>query len=499
MNTALISLEIAVLVLAFGILLLDLWLPAENKRKLGYVAALGAAAILVSSYIWLPVNASFSLPLTAGGGNVINVPVHLTLPTAGDNLVMDLPALFFKRFFLAAAVIVLLMSAEFAGRIATGISEFYSLTLFALTGMMFSASAKDFAMLFVSVELITVTFYILTSFQRNRVTSLEAGVKYLILGGLSSAVMVYGIALVYGTAGTMNFAELQAKAMSLSGQSLFQLGLLMIIAGLAFKIATFPLHIWAPDVYQGSPAPATAFLAVGSKAAGIILLMRVLFSALPPDFVVRWKGLLMAMSAISILYGSLCAIPQRNLKRLLGYSSIANGGYLLLGIAAMSAAGKAAVLYYLTGYMFTVLAAFTVITVVLRASDIEDISGLAGLNQRSPLLAGAMTLAMVSLAGIPPLAGFFGKFLLLKAAIEQGSSYYWLIGVALVGVVISLYYYFGVIRAIYWSKEPADLSPLTVSLPLKVSLGVCIAGMLYLGVYPAAALNLVTTVVRDWK
>ena len=490
MNTALISLEIAVLVLAFGILLLDLWLPAENKRKLGYVAALGAGAILVASYFWLPVNATFTVGTT---------PFHITLPSLGDNIVMDLPALFFKRFFLLAAVIVLLMSAEFAPRIQSGISEFYSLTLIALAGMMFAASAKDFPMLFVSIELITVTFYILTSFERNRVASLEAGVKYLILGGLSSAIMVYGIALVFGTSGTMNFTELSAKAMSLADKPLFLLGLLLVISGLAFKIAAFPFQIWAPDVYQGSPAPATAFLAVGSKAAGLILLMRVLFSALPLEFIVRWKGLLMAMSAITILYGSLCAIPQRNLKRLLGYSSIANGGFLLLGVAAMSEAGKVAVLYYLSGYLFTVLAAFTVISVVLRATDIEDISGLAGLNQRSPLLAGAMTLAMVSLAGIPPLAGFFGKFLLLKAAIEQGSTYYWLVGVALFGVVVSLYYYFGIIRAIYWSKDPADLSPLTVSLPLKFSLGACVAGMLYLGIYPSTALNLVTVAVRDWK
>jgi len=490
MNTALISLEIAVLVLAFGILLLDLWLPAENKRKLGYVAALGAAAILVSSYIWLPVNATFT---------IANAPFHITLPSLGDNIVMDLPALFFKRFFLLAAVIVLLMSAEFAPRIQSGISEFYSLTLIALAGMMFAASAKDFAMLFVSVELITVTFYILTSFERNRVASLEAGVKYLILGGLSSAIMVYGIALVFGTSGTMNFTELSAKAMSLADKPLFLLGLLLVISGLAFKISAFPFQIWAPDVYQGSPAPATAFLAVGSKAAGLILLMRVLFSALPLEFIVRWKGLLMAMSAITILYGSLCAIPQRNLKRLLGYSSIANGGFLLLGVAAMSESGKVAVLYYLSGYLFTVLAAFTVISVVLRATDIEDISGLAGLNQRSPLLAGAMTLAMVSLAGVPPLAGFFGKFLLLKSAIEQGPSYYWLVGVALIGVVISLYYYFGIIRAIYWSKDPADVSPFAISLPLKFSLGACIAGMLYLGIYPSTALNLVTIAVRDWK
>jgi NADH-quinone oxidoreductase subunit N len=207
----------------------------------------------------------------------------------------------------------------------------------------------------------------------------------------------------------------------------------------------------------------------------------------------------MAMSAITILYGSLCAIPQRNLKRLLGYSSIANAGYILLGVAALSNAGKAAVLYYLGGYLFTVLAAFTVLCVVLRQADLEDLSALAGLHQRAPILAAAMTLSMVSLAGIPPLAGFFGKFLLLRAAIEQGSAYYWLIGVAIVGIVISLYYYFGVIRAIYWAHPPADLSPLPVSWPTKVSLGLCMAGMLYLGIYPATVLRMTDQVLAGWR
>jgi NADH-quinone oxidoreductase subunit N len=288
----------------------------------------------------------------------------------------------------------------------------------------------------------------------------------------------------------MSFGELTVRAGALKDSPVFLFGFLLIVAGLAFKLAAFPFQIWAPDVYQGSPAPATAFLAVGSKAAGVILLIRVLFGALPFEITAHWSKLLMGMSAVTILYGSLCAIPQRNLKRLFGYSSIANAGYLLLGVAAMSRAGTTAILYYLGGYLFTVLAAFTVICIVMRTAEAEDISALAGLNQRSPLLATTMTLAMVSLAGIPPLAGFFGKFLLFKAAIEQGPSYYWLLGVALVGVVISIYYYFGVIRAIYWSKEPGDLSPIAVSIPLKVSLGACIFGMLFLGIYPSPFLKM---------
>jgi len=255
----------------------------------------------------------------------------------------------------------------------------------------------------------------------------------------------------------------------------------------------FPFQIWAPDVYQGAPTPTTAFLAVGSKAAGFVLLLRVLFTAVP-SVTAHWANLLIVISGITILYGNLCAIPQRNLKRLLGYSSIAHAGYLLLGVAALSASGQAAVLYYLAGYLFTVMAAFMVIALVLRHLVTEDISGLAGLNQRSPLLAATLTIAMISLAGIPPLAGFFGKFLLLKSVIETAQvtgnhGYYCLAFTALAGVIISLYYYFGVVRAIYWSKDATDLSPIELSAPAKVSIWVCIAGIFWLGLFPNTVLN----------
>jgi NADH:ubiquinone oxidoreductase subunit 4 (subunit M) len=245
------------------------------------------------------------------------------------------------------------------------------------------------------------------------------------------------------------------------------------------------------DVYQGSPAPATAFLAVGSKAAGVVLLVRLLFGVFP-SIAAQWTNLLITISAITILYGSLCAIPQRNIKRLLGYSSIANAGYLLLGFAVLNENGSSAILYFLFGYLFTVLAAFTVITLVTRQSDSDDITVFAGLGQRSPFLAAGLTLSMVSLAGIPPLAGFFGKFLLLKAAVEQGAvnhGYYCLVAVAITGVIISLYYYFGVVRAIYWSKDVTDLSPIPVSTLSRIALLVCIGGMLWLGVLPDAPLR----------
>ncbi len=479
MNLSLMTLELSVVALGLLVLLADLWLPAERKRALGYAAAVALGLLFLNSFTN---NCSCASIGDAFGGM----------------FVQDSLSVFFKRFFLLAGVLVLVLAVEFSDRIAAGISEYYSLIIFALAGMLFAASANDFALLFVSIELITVTFYVLTSFTRGKVAALEAGVKYLILGALSSAFMIYGIALVWGTTGKFNFTELAMVAGNFAGNKVFLLGVLFILVGLGFKIAAFPFQIWTPDVYQGSPAPTTAFLAVGSKAAGIVLLLRFLFTAIP-DITAQWTNLLIAISGVTILYGNLCAIPQRSLKRLLGYSSIAHAGYLLLGVAAMaanpadSAAGGSAVLYYLGGYLFTTVAAFTVIAVVLRHLNAEDISGLAGLHQRSPLLAGTMTLAMVSLAGIPPLAGFFGKFLLLKAVVEQGATnslYYGLAFVALIGVVISLYYYFGVIRAIYWSKQAPDLGPVTMSHPIRLVVFGCIAGMLYLGLFPNSILKL---------
>jgi len=405
--------------------------------------------------------------------------------------VRDSLAMFFKRFFIVAAIIVLIMSVEFAEKIHTGITEFYAIILFALCGMMFAASANDLVMLFVSLELITVSFYVLTSFQRSRVRSLESGVKYLIMGAVSSAFMVYGIALIFGLAGTTNFDKLATIAAATENKPLFLAGVLLLFVGLCFKMAAFPVQIWTPDVYQGSPTPATAFLAVGSKAAGFVLLLRVLFSAIP-EITAHLGSFLAVIAAITILYGNLCALPQRNLKRLLGYSSIGNAGYLLLGAVASNKSGSSAILYYLAGYLFTVLAAFTVISIITREADDEDISILAGLNQRSPLLAATLALSMISLAGIPPLAGFFGKFLLLKSVVERGTTqplFLALIGLTIVGIVISFYYYLGVVRAIYWSRVVPDYSEIRISLPARVALYVCIAGMLILGLFPGGMLN----------
>jgi NADH-quinone oxidoreductase subunit N len=485
MNASLMSLEISVLGLGLVLMLADLFMAADRRKFLAYAAIAALGGLLLASFSGF---GSCSLTGTAFHGMFVE----------------DALAVFFKRFFILAAILVLFLAAEFSDRLSAGIGEYYSLTVFALAGMLFAASANNFTMLFVAIELITITFYVLTSFQRNRLASLEAGVKYLILGALSSAFLVFGIALIWGTTGKLNFTELAAVAAQHADQKIFLLGVLLVLVGLGFKIAAFPFQIWAPDVYQGAPTPTTAFLAVGSKAAGFVLLLRVLFVALP-TVAAQWVTLLIIISAITILYGNLCAIPQRNLKRLLGYSSIAHAGYLLLGVAALaggahtSTAGGAAILYYLAGYLFTVLAAFAVITLVVRDGDSEDVSVLAGLNQRSPLLAATMTIAMASLAGLPPLAGFFGKFLLLKSVIELGPGnpgYYCLAFTALAGVVISLYYYFGVIRAIYFSREAADLSPIEISGSAKFCLWICLAGIFWLGIFPNTVLNLATDAAK---
>ena len=470
MNYELITPEVLVVLLGLGVLLADLWIAPESRRGLGWLTASLLGCILA-----LSLGAIAPADGSAFGGM----------------FVLDSLARYFKGFFLFGGILVLLMTVEFSHRLKVGLSEFYALTLFALAGMMFAASANDFTMMFVSLELITVTFYILNSFQRSRLLSLEAGVKYLILGGVASAFMVFGIALIFGSANSTNFSVIAAQQGALSGSPVFLSGLLLVLVGLGFKIAAFPFQIWAPDVYQGSPAPATAFLSVGSKAAGFVLLLRVLYGAIP-QIAADWQRLFAVISGITILYGSLCALPQRNLKRLLGYSSIANAGYLLLGVAAGSQTGTGAVLFYIGGYFFTVLAAFTVICAVSKEIEGDEITSFNGLGVRSPLLAAALTIAMVSLAGIPPMVGFFGKFQLLASVLEAARTqpaFYVLLGVAVVGVVLSLYYYFGVIRAVYWGEAPAGASKIGTSMAARVALCVCIIGILFLGIMPGSLMR----------
>ena len=465
-----VQLELMVLVVGLVVLIADLLMVPSKRRLVGHLSAAALGLIFLFS-------------LRESYVSLVNESTDVFF---NSRYKIDGLSIFFKRFFILAAIFVLIFAVDFIDRIRSGVSEYYAFIIFALAGMMFAASANDFSMLFVSIELITVTFYILVSYQRHRLQSLEAGVKYLILGAVSSAFMIYGIALIFGESGSLKFDDLHAKQSELLGSKVFLFGVLFLFAGLAFKISAFPFQVWAPDVYQGAPTPTTAFLALGSKAAGFVLLIRLLVITMP-DLTQEWTTLLICISAATILYGNLCALSQRNLKRLLAYSGIANAGYLLMGIVARSEAGTTAILYYLAGYLFALITVFLIINLITKEGEGEDISCLENLNKRSPFLACAMTLAAISLAGIPPLAGFFGKFLLIKSVTTEAfgnAGYFALLAVAVFGVVVSIFYYFGIIRSIFWSHKTEDTTTVCVGLPIRFVLVCCVVGMLYLGLLP---------------
>lgn len=459
-----IQLECLLAVLAMSVLLGEAFCPARHARKTGYLLAVLVGVTFAYSWTMWPVKE----PLFQG--------VYR----------LDAFALFFKRFFLAVTALALVASAEFSERLDGREAEFCAVQLLGAAGMLLAASANDFVLLFVAMELVGVSFYVLTGFLRKEPSSLEAGTKYLILGALSSGFMVYGIAYLLGTTGTTNFQKLaevlQTRAITPSPAFVF--GVVLVVAGLGFKIASVPFQFWVPDVYQGAPTPATAFLAVGSKATGFVLLMRVLWSGLGVSSAV-WAPLAFGGCAASLVYGNLAAIPQRNIKRLLGYSSIGHAGYLLLGLAAGNRLGAEAVLFYLVQYGFNTLCTFLVIVAVSERSGGDEISAYAGLSKRSPLLALAMVLALASLAGVPPLSGFFGKLQLFAAVIERAqldARFYWLAGLGAAGVVVSLYYYLNVARVMYM-EEPVDCAALPVRGPVRIAVALCMMVMVGLGVY----------------
>lgn len=464
MNASLLIIEILVALLGLGVLLADLWVPAAARKSLALAAATGLLMVFT-----FHAGALAPADGTAFGGTYV----------------VDALANFFKSLFLVAAIIVLLISTRFADHLH-GYGEFVALVLFALVGMLLAASANDFLLLFVALELITVTFYVLVSFQRNRLSSLEAGVKYLIFGALAAAFMVFGITLIFGAANSTHFYEIAAQQSKLASSPVFLIGLLLTFVGLGFKISAFPFQMWTPDVYQGAPPPVTAFLATGSKAAGFVLLIRLAYGVLP-DLTQGWNHLLLGFAVVTALYGSFCALAQRSVKRLMGYSSIANAGYLLIAVAASNSTGSSAVAFFLAAYVFTTLLVFAVITVVTADSESDDISAFSGLAQRSPFLAAGMTLGLVSLAGVPPLAGFFGKFWLFKsAALRVADDRWFLVAIlaACVAVVISMYYYFGIIRAMYWPRQATEAKPLEPHVPVRIAMAACIAAVLIIGVFP---------------
>ena len=397
----------------------------------------------------------------------------------------DGAAKFFHLFFLAVAALVIWMGDEVQQPAAHGGGEFVILPLFTTVGLMLLASANDFMLLFVALELVTISFYILVAYQRRNAIALEAGVKYLILGALSSAFLVMGVAYIFGLTGhtrfdlIWRFYYLHHSALA-SGVSF---GLLLVLTGIGFKIAMVPFHSWAPDVYEGAPNSITAFLSVGSKAGGFIILMRIVLGVFDfPAAAAVWIPVLTAGAIASLLLGNLAAIPQRNLKRMLAYSSVGHTGFILVAVIGASvsltgktmyfdnsaATGQVAITVYLISYLLATFTAFTVLAILDRRLPGLEIHHLAGLSQRSPLLAAAFALSLVSLAGVPPLSGFIAKALVVLVAWHRGL--YTLLGFTIFAAIAALYYYLGPIKAMYWS-EPLDETPIRLN---RVTSGVLI-------------------------
>lgn len=398
-------------------------------------------------------------------------------------IAVDRFALFFKIIFLLAALMTVLMSSRYLEIEGASTGEYYFLILCSTLGMMVMAGGIDLITAFIGLETMAISFYILAGFIKPNPRSNEAAVKYFLLGAFSLGILLYGMSLLYGLSGTTN---LRAMASVFAGQPRdlrLVLAVVLIVAGMGFKIAAVPFHMWAPDVYEGSPTPVTAFLSVGSKAASFAMLLRIFLEGLP-SMDADWRLLFEALAIVTMTAGNIAALTQTNLKRMLAYSSIAHGGYLLIGVVAGTERGIAAMMIYLFVYAFMQLGAFGVI-VLMRRQDVigDELKDLSGLHFRRPFAAFAMLLFMLSLGGIPPTAGFMGKFWLFSAAIESG--YNWLAVIGVLNSAISLYYYVRVVVFMYLKKETAGSEPV-MSPALTLTLAAAVAATLLLGVYPRA-------------
>ncbi len=457
MDYSLLLTEILVALLGLLVLVLGLTLPARGKKVVNRFALLGMITILAYS-------------ITAFSQQAIFFHGVYQIDMFGN---------YFKLLFLSAGILVMLMAGKYISRFEEKSSEFYGLMILATLGMMLMSSAGEFITLYVGLELMTISFYILTAYLQNDKLSAEAGLKYLILGALSSAILLFGISLVYAMTGTTMFTEIAA---AFSMQPALLAGLVLIIAGLAFKISVVPFHMWTPDIYQGAPIPITTYLSVASKAAGFAALLRVFMVAINGAAIAfNWSMLLAILAALTIIIGNLIALSQKDVKRLLAYSSIAQAGYILVGVVAANSYGLKGVLFYAMIYVFANIGAFAVVTTVEVDTGKTGIEAFAGLSRRSPMLAAIMTICMLSLAGIPPMAGFAGKIYLFAGAIQNG--YLWLAIIGLVMSMVSVYYYLGISKAMYIG-ENENKSPLLVSGGSALALWICVLATILLGVYP---------------
>jgi NADH-quinone oxidoreductase subunit N len=494
-----ITLEVIVLSLGFFLLFAEAFSKGEDKSWMAKLSIYVLAVVFAWSFF------------TKGDSGVDLSKAFYTA---------DATALFFKRIALATTMVVLVMALEFkgtlmrfipGGKLGTGLGEFIALPIFTCAGLMFMASAIDFLLIFVSLELVTISFYILVAYMRRNIGSLEAGVKYLILGALSTGFLVYGITWIFGLTGETNLVKIGKELPGLlarpaadhhgllGSEPALLFALMLVLVGLGFKVAAAPFQLWVPDVYQGAPTPITAFLSVGSKAAGFIVLIRVLepFFGVPAVHD-KLVFILAILAGATLIYGSLAAMPQDNFKRLLAYSSIANAGYLLVAIASIGPAestfGSAgiAVSFYLAGYLLMTLLSFLVLIVVTNHSRGDDILHFNGLAKRSPFLAFGLLAASLSLAGVPFTAGFYGKFLVFAAAVQERQ--FVLIGIGIITVAAGFYYYLRVVAAMYW-QEPNDDTPIRIGVLTKFTIGTLTALIFLLGIFPQPVLSMLKPAV----
>jgi NADH-quinone oxidoreductase subunit N len=407
-----------------------------------------------------------------------------------DMFIHDNYAIFWKILFLVATALTVFLSARFVEEGRYRPSEYYSLLLLATTGMMLMVSGFSLLSIWISLEVMALSSYILAGYFKREKKSNEAALKYFILGALSSGILLYGISLLYGATGTIQLAELAARlpgAQAANGM-LVTLGWIFLAAGLLFKVAAVPFHVWTPDVYVGAPTPVTAYLAAASKAASFAILVRIFYMGLTP-LVLDWQLMVASVAVLSMVWGNLAALTQRNVKRMLAYSSIAHAGYILIGVLAVNEIGLWALMFYLLAYTLMTLGAFgTVILLERREYAGETYADYAGLAQRAPLLAAMMLIFLLGLTGIPPTGGFFGKFYLFAAAVESGWTW-----VAVIGVImsaISLYYYMGVVVYMYF-QDSERTTPVPLRAPMLVgAIGFCALVTVLLGILPGPFVEL---------
>jgi len=474
------ALEVSVVVLGIFLLLVEAFATGIDRRVIGWSAIAALIAVLAMSFL--------VEPTATGGGD----PFYRA----------DFLAMFFKKFLLLSTIVVILLSIEYAGVIErfvpgetpqAGVGEYLFLPVFTCAGLMWMVSAADFVMIFVSLELVTMSFYVMVAYMRRNVGSLEAGTKYLILGALSTGFIVYGITWIFGYTGTTSLSGITEalKNIPVDAQPGILFGLAMVLVALGFKVAAFPFQFWVPDVYQGAPTPTTSFLSVASKAAGFVVLLRVL----QPFLNVEGMGqkliaALVVVAALTLVFGNFGALLQNNLKRLLAYSSVAHAGYLLIAVASVGTllSGEAIVVY-LTGYLLMTFLGFYVLILVSKSAGGDDIDTFKGLAKRSPFLAFALLVSMISLAGLPFTVGFIGKFMVFAAAVEAGN--YILLVLGAITVACGFYYYLKVVRAMYW-QDPVQGEEITIDVsPLAKSVMIVMIALIFiLGVYPEPILML---------